>query len=140
MPTSPHRQHNLATADDMSRFIEQLPRALAAPTQLDLAPGDDPVQWQITLTLAPADQAALDALRPSTYQLCARAQHVLGLAAISSQIDLARSVVQVRAGDGRQLAFVGEAALWWIANTSPAALRTATNRLLGEIAQRSATP
>jgi hypothetical protein len=66
MSTLPHCQHDLATTQDMSRFIEQLPRALTAPAQLDLAPGDDPAQWQITVTLAPTDQATLDTLRPST--------------------------------------------------------------------------
>jgi hypothetical protein len=53
MPAS-HR-HDRATADAMTHFIEQLPRTLTAPTQLNLAPGDEPVQWQITVTLAPAD-------------------------------------------------------------------------------------
>jgi hypothetical protein len=134
MPVPPR----LSTADDMSRFIEQLPRALAAPAQLDLAPGDDAKLWHVTVTLAPGDQAALDALHPSAYQLCAAAQHALGLAALGSQIDSAHTTVRVRAGD-RLLAFVGEAALWWAANT-PAALRDSIDRLLGEISERSATP
>lgn len=109
-----------STADAMSRFIEQLPRVLAAPAQLDLAPGDDAALWQLTVTLASADQAALDASRPSAYQLCAAAQHALGLAAIGSLINPAHTVVRVQAGDGL-LAFAGAAALWWLANTPPAA-------------------
>jgi hypothetical protein len=128
-----------STADAMSRFIEQLPRTLAAPAYLNLAPGDDPAQWQITVTLAPADQTALDALHPSAYQLSAAAQHAFGLAALGSQIDAAHTTVRVRAGDGL-LAFVGEAALWWVANMPSRELRTAIDRLLGEIRERSAAP
>lgn len=48
--------------------------------------------------LSPPDQVTLDALQPSAYQLCAAAQHALGLAAIGSQIDLTRCTV--RAGMG----------------------------------------
>jgi hypothetical protein len=128
----PRHRHDPATTADMSHFIEQLSRALAAPAHLDLAPGDDPAQWQITVTLAPADQAALDALYPSAYQLCAAAQHALGLAALGSQIDSAHTTVRVRAGDGL-LAFVDAAALWWVANMPSRELRTAIDRLLGEI-------
>jgi hypothetical protein len=138
MPAS-HRP-DLVTAADMSRFIEQLPRAFTAPAQLNLTPGDDATQWQITVTLAPADQAALDVLHPSAYQLCASAQHALGLAAIGSQIDTAHTMVRVRAGGELLLAFVGEAALWWVANMPPAALRASIDRLLGEISERSAIP
>jgi hypothetical protein len=124
-----HR-HDLVTTDGVNRLIEQLPRALAASAQFDLVPGDDPAQWQITVTLMPADQATLDTLHPSAYQLCAAAQHALGLTALGSQIDPARTVVRVRAGDGLLLAFVGAAALWWLANTPPAALRASIDRLL----------
>jgi hypothetical protein len=95
MPISPR----LSTTDDINRFIEQLPRALAASAQFDLVLGDDPAQWQITVTLAPDDQATLDTLYHSAYQLCAAAQHALGLAAIGSQIDPAQVTVRVRAGD-----------------------------------------
>jgi hypothetical protein len=133
-------KHDPVTTQDMSRFIEQLPRALAAPAQLNLAPGDNPTQWQITVTLAPADQAALDALHPSAYQLCASAQHALGLAAIGSQIDSAHTTVRVRVGDELLLTFVGKAALWWIANTPPAELRESIDRLLEGIREWSATP
>jgi hypothetical protein len=62
------------------------------------------------VTLAPSDQVALDALHPSPYQLCAAAQHALGLAAIGSQIDPTHSTVRVQVGDGL-LAFVGAGAL-----------------------------
>jgi hypothetical protein len=93
-------------------------------------PGDDASQWQITVTLAPPDQAALDALRSSMYQLCAAAQHALGRAALGSQIDPAHVTVRVRAGGELLLAFTDEAALWWLANTPAAALRASIDRLL----------
>jgi hypothetical protein len=67
----------------------------------------------------PADQAALDALRPSASQLCASAQHALGLAVLGSQIDPAHTEVRVWAAGGLLLAFVGEGALWWVANMPP---------------------
>jgi hypothetical protein len=137
MPAS--HKHDPATTQDMSRFIDQLPRALTAPAQLALAPGVDTSQWQITVTLAPADQAALDALHPSAYQLCAAAQHALGLAALGSQIDAAHTTVRVRAGD-RLLAFVGTAALWWVANSPPTALRETIDQLLVQIGEQGATP
>jgi hypothetical protein len=101
----------VASNDARKRFIEQLPLALAAPAHLDFAPGDESALWQITVTLVPADQAALDALRPSTYHLCAAAQHALSLAALGSQIDPIHSVVRVRAEGGLLLAFVGTEAL-----------------------------
>jgi DNA-binding transcriptional LysR family regulator len=79
-------------------------------------------------------------LAPSAYQLCAAAQHTLGLAAIGSQIDSAYMTVRVRVGDGPLLAFVGEAALWWIANSPPPALHASFNHLLGEIREWSVAP
>jgi hypothetical protein len=120
---SPHR-HDLATTDDTKRFIGQLPDALAAPAQLDLVWGDDTELWQVTVTLTREDQAALDALHPSAYQLCASAQHALGLAAIGSQIDPAHSTVAVRDGSRLRLVFVGQAALWWVANVPTPTLST----------------
>jgi hypothetical protein len=135
----PRRQHDLATADDISRFIDQLGHALAAPAHLDLVQGDESAQWHITVTLAPTDQATLDALHPSASQLCAAAQHALGLAAIGSQIDPAHTTVRVRAASELLLAFAGEGALWWVATTPSAALQEAIDRLIGQIRQRSAT-
>jgi hypothetical protein len=124
----------------MTRLIKQFPRALAAPAHLNLAPGDDTSQWHVTVTLAPADQAALDALHPSAYQLCAAAQRALRVAVLGSQIDPTHTLIRVRAGEGLLLAFEGEGALWWVANMRPAALRASIDRLLGEIRERSATP
>jgi hypothetical protein len=121
------------TTDDLNHFIEQLPHALIAPAQLDLVAGDDTALWRIMVMLAPEDQAALDALHPSASQLCAAAQHALGSAAIGSQIDVAHSAVRVRVGEGQLLAFVGTAALWWVANMSPTALRESINSLLNQI-------
>jgi hypothetical protein len=94
---------------------------------------------RVGLEHAPTVQAALDGLRPSAYQLCATAQHVLGQTILGSQIDPAHMVVRVRAGD-RLLAFTGEAALLWAATMPPAALRASIDRLLREITERSATP
>jgi hypothetical protein len=130
----------LLTTDDLNRFIEQLPHALAAPAHLDLAPGDESGLWHITLTLAPSDQAALDALRPSVYQLCAAAQHALGLATLGSQIELARTMVRVRVGGELLLGFTGEGALWWVANVPPTVLWATIDHLLVQITQRNAAP
>jgi hypothetical protein len=79
-------------------------------------------------------------LHPSAYQLCAAAQHALGLAALGSWIDVAHIAVRVRAAGRLLLAFVGEAALWWLANMPSRGLRTAIDHLLGEIRERSAAP
>jgi hypothetical protein len=87
------------------------------------------------VTLAPADQATLDAPHPSAYQLCAAAQHALGLAAFGSQIDPAQCRVMVRDGSGPRLAFVDEATLWWVANVSPAALGACVDHVVAHIAQ-----
>jgi hypothetical protein len=46
----------VASNDARKRFIEQLPLALAAPAHLGFAPGDESALWQITVTLASADQ------------------------------------------------------------------------------------
>jgi hypothetical protein len=124
---SPHR-HDLATTDDTKCFIGQLPHTLAAPAHLDLVWGDESGLWHVTVTLTPSDQAALDALHPSAYQLCASAQHALGLAAIGSQIDPAHSTVAVRDGSRLRLAFVGQAALWWVANVPTPTLSTCIAR------------
>jgi hypothetical protein len=74
------------------------------------------------------------------YQLCAAAQHALGLAALGSQIDSAHATVRVRVGDELLLTFAGAAALWWIANTPPAELRASIDRRLREITQMNAAP
>jgi hypothetical protein len=121
----------------MNRFIEQLPGILAAPAQLDLVAGDDTALWRIMVMLAPEDQAALDALHPSASQLCAAAQHALGLAALGSRIDAAHTIVRVRVEGELLLAFVGTAALWWVANAPPTELRASIDRLLGVISERS---
>jgi hypothetical protein len=115
--------------------IEQLPRTLAAAAHFALAPGEDALLWQITVTLAPADLAALDALRPSASQLCASAQHTLGLAALGSQIDPSHGAMRVRDGDGPLIAFVDAGVLWWSANTPPPALLSSIDRLIGESSQ-----
>ncbi len=59
---------------------------------------------------------------------------------IGSQIDVAQNTAQVRAGDGPLLAFTGEGALWWIANTPPAALWATVDRLVVQITKKSAAP
>jgi hypothetical protein len=115
---------DLATTGDINRFIEQLPRSLGEVAHINLVQGDDSGLWQITVTLAPADQATLDALHPSVSQLCASAQHALDLAAIGSQIDPAHSTVAVQDDSGQRIAFVGEAALWWVANVPTPTLST----------------
>ncbi len=113
------RQPALVTTGDTNRFIERLPRAMdALPPYALVRCGDGPF-WQVSLTLAPADQAMLQALRPSAYDLCAAAQHALGLSAIGSQIDPARGMVVVRSSGEPPLAFAGAPSLWWVANASP---------------------
>jgi hypothetical protein len=91
--------------------------------------------WHVTVTLEEADRAALDALRPSAAQLCAAAQHALGMAAIDSLIEIAHWTIVVRTDGAWRLAFVGEAALWWVANALTPVLRAGIERLAAQIMQ-----
>src|SRR5215475_6799120 len=112
--SAPTRQPALFTSADTNRFIERLPRAMdVLPPYALVRCGDGPL-WQVSLTLAPADQAMLQALRPSAYDLCAAAQHALGLAAIGSVIDPARGMVVVCSSGAPPLAFAGAPSLWWV--------------------------
>src|SRR4029079_7552531 len=63
-------------------LLDQLPHTLQAPLRCDLVPDSDRNGWLITVVLAIADQAALEVLQPSAYELCAAAQHALGMASI----------------------------------------------------------
>jgi hypothetical protein len=123
-------------AADVHAFIERLPHTLQVPPQYALRAPDAGEPWQVRIMLAPPDQAALDALRPSAYQLCAAAQHGLGLAAIGSQIHPEHWTVTLHAADAPQLAFVGACALWWVANASPALLRALLKQLAAQIGPR----
>jgi hypothetical protein len=122
-------------AADVHAFIERLPRTIDAPPQHALRAPDAGEPWQVRIMLAPPDQAALDARQPSAYQLCAAAQHALGLAAIGSQIHPEHWTVTLHAADAPQLAFVGACALWWVANASPALLRALLTQLAAELAR-----
>jgi hypothetical protein len=66
-------------------LLSQLPHTIQAPASCELRAEGDGGGWQITLRLAPSDQAGLEAMQPSAYALCAAAQYALGLAAIGSQ-------------------------------------------------------
>jgi hypothetical protein len=100
-----------------------------------LTVGSAGVPWHLTVTLTPPDQAALDALGPSAYALCAAAQHALGLAALGSQIDSAQWMVTLHAAHMPRLGFVGAGALWWVANAPPALLRAFLEQLAAQMAQ-----
>jgi len=80
----------------------------------------------------------LQALRPSAYDLCAAAQHALGLSAIGSQIDPARGMVVVRSSGEPPLAFAGAPSLWWVANASPPLLHACIEQFAAQIARREA--
>jgi hypothetical protein len=121
------------TSGDTLQFIEHLPRTMNALPRWTLRALDDGQGWQVSVTLAPADQAALEAAQPSAYQLCAAAQHALGLAAIGSHIDVARATIVVRARSAAQLAFAGEGALWWVANAPPLLLRACIDELTAQL-------
>ena len=122
-------------ATDTNAFIEQLPRTIAGLPSYVLTVGSAALPWHVTITLTPPDQAALDALGPSAYQLCAAAQHALGLAALGSQIDAAQALVVLRADPMPRLGFVGAGALWWVANAPPALLRALLEQLAAQLAR-----
>src|SRR5919202_3235708 len=98
------------TTTDTYQFIEHLPRTMDAPPRCTLLALGDGQGWQVSVTLTPADQAAVEAAQPSGYQLCAAAQHALGLAAIGSRIDPTHASVTVRSSGAAQLTFAGEGA------------------------------
>jgi hypothetical protein len=142
MPTHPNADDKLAGGQWLqdviatSRLIDQLPRSMTTLPLFALAVGDVGEPWEVTVTLTPSDQATHDALHPTATQLCAAAQHALGLAAIDSIIEPTRGTVRVRAADEIQLRLVGLSALWWVANTLPPLLRTFLDRLVVEVEQR----
>ena len=94
---APLRPHPPDRAADTNIFIEQLPRTMAGLLSSALVVSRAGMPWQVSVILTAPDQAALDALRPSADQLCAAAQHALGLAALGSQIDAAQEMVVLRA-------------------------------------------
>ena len=139
MPGRPHsdgaslRQLPPITTADTYQFIEHLPRAMQAPPQCTLVSLGDGQGWQVSVTLTPADQAALEAAQPSAYQLCAASQHALGLAAIGSRIEPTHASVTVRSRGAAQLTFAGEGALWWVANAPPPLLRAFLDQLAAQL-------
>ena len=112
---------------------------MEAPPQYTLLALGDDLSWQVSVTLAPADQAAVEAAQPSAYQLCAAAQHALGLAAIGSRIDPAHASITVRSNGAVLLTFAGEGALWWLANAPPPLLRAFLDQLAAQFVQREAS-
>ena len=79
-----------------AQMIEKLPRTMTSLPLFALVAGDVDQSWEVSITLAPSDQAVLDALRPVHMQLCMAAQHALGLAGIGSLIEPALGTVRVR--------------------------------------------
>ena len=134
-PVTP-RSRSLDDAIATSQFIDRLPRTMTTLPQFALASGDADQPWHVTITLAPVDEAALDALHPTAMQLCAAAQHALGLAAIGSAIEPAQGTVRVRTAEETQLRLVGASALWWVANAPPPLLRAFLDHLAAEVEQR----
>ena len=132
------RQLPRMTTADTYQFIEHLPRAMQAPPQCTLVSLGNGQGWQVSVTLAPADQAALSAAQPSAYQLCAASQHALGLAAIGSRIEPTHASVTVRSSGAVQLTFAGEGALWWVANAPPPLLHAFLDQLASQLVQRGA--
>ena len=130
------RPQPVSDAIATSRLIDELPRSMTALPLFALAPCGVGEPWHVTVTLTPADQAALDALHPTVAQLCAAAQHALGLAAIGSIIEPAQGMVRGRGADEMQLRFVGASALWWVANAPPPLLRTFLDHVVVEVGQR----
>jgi hypothetical protein len=132
------RQLPLVTSADTYQFIEHLPRAMEAPPRCTLVALGDGLGWQVSVTLAPADQAALEAVQPSAYQLCAAAQHALGLAAIGSVIDATNCTVALRAAGVARLVFIGAPSLWWVANAPPPLLHACIEQLVAQLTQLQA--
>jgi hypothetical protein len=119
-------------------LLDQLPRAIQAPARSEVREANDRGGWQITITLAPADQAALEAMQPSAYALCAAAQHALGMASLGSQIDRERGSITLRLSGTPSLTFVGAPALWWLANATPPMLHDCVEALLVRIGASAA--
>jgi hypothetical protein len=134
-PVTP-RSRSLDDAIATSQFIDRLPRTMTTLPQFALASGDADQPWEVTVTLVPSDQAALDALHPTAMQLCAAAQHALGLAGIGSIIEPARGTVLVRAPEQPQLWLIGASALWWVANAPPPLLQAFLEHVAAEVEQR----
>jgi hypothetical protein len=130
------RPQPLSDAIATAHLIDQLPRTMTTLPLFTLAVGGASEPQQVTVTLTPADQAALDALRPTAAQLCAAAQHALGLTGIGSIIEPTCGTVRVRGTDESQLRLTGASALWWVANAPPPLLRTFLDRLAAEMEQR----
>jgi len=80
----------------------------------------------------------LQALRPSAYDLCAAAQHALGLSAIGSVIDPANCTVALRAAGVARLVCIGAPSLWWVANAPPPLLHACIEQFAAQIAQLQA--
>ena len=118
-----------------SQLIDQLPRTMTTLPSFALAASSAGQPWQVSVTLSSADQAALDALHPSATQLCAAAQHALGLAAVGSVIEPTRGTVVVRVANEIELRLVGESALWWVANAPPSLLQAFLQGLIAEVEQ-----
>ena len=114
-------------------LLSQLPRAIQAPVDCDLVPDREREGWQITFRLVLSDQAALEAMQPSAYELCAAAQHALGMASLGSQIDRERGSITLRLSSAPWLTFVGAPALWWLANATPKMLHERVEALLVQI-------
>jgi hypothetical protein len=106
---------------------------MATLPQVALETGGVDQPWEVSITLLPPDQAALDALHPSPTQLCAAAQHSLGLAGIGSLIELARGTVRVRAANKIDMRLLGASTLWWVANAPPPLLRAFLEHLIAEV-------
>jgi hypothetical protein len=134
-PVTP-RSRSLDDAIATSRLIDRLPRTMTTLPQFALVPGEAGQPWEVTVTLVPSDQAALDALHPTAMQLCAATQHALGLAGIGSIIEPARGTVLVRAPEQPQLRLSGASTLWWVANAPPPLLHAFLDHLAAEVVQR----
>ncbi len=85
--------------------------------------------WLLAVQLAPADQARLDAARPSPRDLCCQAQHALAQAQYGSRIYPERTAVDVYISDtpgvldGPSVLLDGPAALWFVSHAQPADVR-----------------
>ena len=134
-PVTP-RSRSLDDAIATSQFIDRLPRTMTTLPQFALASGDADQPWEVTVTLVPSDQAALDAQHPTAMQLCAATQHALGLAAIGSAIEPKHGTVLVWTAGEPQLRLIGASALWWVANAPPPLLRVFLEHLAAEVEQR----
>ncbi|SRR6266511_1392313 len=105
----------------------QLPQDRGLPAYT-VSQADDEI-WRVSVQLAPADQAQLDAASPTPRDLCGLVQHAIARAQFGSRIYIEQIAVGVHLSglpgsfDGSMVLLDGPATLWFVTTLSPTHLR-----------------